>query len=777
MNVTKILSLASVAAAFFLTLHSADARTWTSSDGVKTFEGELLSYDAASGKVSVTLANGKELTFTQDKLSEADITYLKEKGDIPPTEEKPTDGSSTGAVEDVPETIPDPDGLPMPAFRDAVGQITATLGAKPDKPAKRSWISKAKGSVRIVGQFRKPATSEAGELRMLVDGEVIWQRTFEAGDTIPHAFDVTALELEKHSTIDILLLASKTSEQCVLIGGLQILAEPFLSRWHADAPTGYPTWSEEEKVALRQKGQEILQAIRDASKAKSRRMVIPPGDYLFHANWSHASTLTNLTDLEIIATGVTFWFEPPMIHGLSFDNCSNVTVQGLTIDFTQPCWFQAKVNAVDREKGTVKAAFTKGYEALSPEGEIVNTDEGRAMMFYDERGRFIRQGHAPGSWQVVPGSNTIVCSEIGRSGIPEALKEGDYVVGTIRTGSALRSLNCSGMTYEDVNIFSSPGAAVVERYGGGGHIYRRVRCTRRPFTNRLHAFGSDIFHLSGADRGPQLERCEAAYGADDTLNIHGRFGRVVREESGNTYFLQGVYEKGDILEFRGQTDLELLGSATVLSAEKTTEGPTVEINETYKATADFLVKLDKPLNLPELSLVVMDSKCSAQDWVVRDCWLHDDFQRTMVNGAPGGLFENNTLQNLGHGLPVHFETWGPWMEGPFASNLTIRNNRFLEVPAPHIEVSMHPAGPGSNIRRFEAKPVKNMTIAGNYFQRSTGVPLSIHNVDGLKIHGNSIDYPSDAPMAEGLANSSKVNWLYLQDCDKVSLQGNMENRR
>jgi hypothetical protein len=395
-------------------------------------------------------------------------------------------------------------------------------------------------------------------------------------------------------------------------------------------------------------------------------------------------------------------------------------------------------------------------------------------MFYDQNGRFIRQGHAPGSWKVVsPDGRAIVCSEIGRSGIPLSLKVDDYVVGTIRTGSSLRSENCSAMTYEDINIFSGPGAAVVEVHGAGGHVYRRVRCTRRPFTNRLHAFGADVFHLSGADRGPRLERCEAAYGADDTLNIHGQFGRVIKKESDTTYYLQGVYEKGDKLEFRHQSEVELLGSATVVSVQKSAEGPSLSINEKNKATGDFLVTLDKVLDLPELTLVVMDGKRSAQDWVVRDCWFHDDFQRTMIDGAPGGLFENNTLQNVGAGLPVHFETWGPWMEGPFASNLTIRNNRFLETPAPCLEVSMHPAGPGSNKRRFLAKPVANMSIIGNYFGPTTGTPLSIHNVDGLNIHGNSIDYPADAPMPKGLDNSSSVNWLYLQDCSAVSLQDNL----
>jgi len=71
-----------LAAITSLLLTSAHARTWTSSDGTKTFEGELRSYDPATGALSVTLTGGKEMKFSKDKLSVADIAFLKEKGKV-----------------------------------------------------------------------------------------------------------------------------------------------------------------------------------------------------------------------------------------------------------------------------------------------------------------------------------------------------------------------------------------------------------------------------------------------------------------------------------------------------------------------------------------------------------------------------------------------------------------------------------------------------------------------------------------------------------------------
>ncbi len=72
--------LTATAALVLLLGIGVQARTWTSSDGAKTFEGELKSYDPATGIVNVTQPNGKVMKFQQDKLSAADIEFLKEKG-------------------------------------------------------------------------------------------------------------------------------------------------------------------------------------------------------------------------------------------------------------------------------------------------------------------------------------------------------------------------------------------------------------------------------------------------------------------------------------------------------------------------------------------------------------------------------------------------------------------------------------------------------------------------------------------------------------------------
>jgi hypothetical protein len=103
--------LAGAAAFVLLAPCDALARTWTSSDGVKTFEGELKSYDPDTGEVGVTLSNGKSMSFKQDKLSEADIAFLKDQGKVM-AESKPAASSSSSGIpkKALSDVLPDHDG-------------------------------------------------------------------------------------------------------------------------------------------------------------------------------------------------------------------------------------------------------------------------------------------------------------------------------------------------------------------------------------------------------------------------------------------------------------------------------------------------------------------------------------------------------------------------------------------------------------------------------------------------------------------------------------------
>ncbi|MDX1679666.1 MAG: sialate O-acetylesterase, partial [Akkermansiaceae bacterium] len=110
MKTKKALTTLLAAACCGLLISSAHARTWTNSDGSKTFEGTLVSYDADTGKVTVDM-NGREVTFDESLLSADDIAYAKEEGPkLAAAEDGDAGGGGSIGVAEVPDVLPDPDG-------------------------------------------------------------------------------------------------------------------------------------------------------------------------------------------------------------------------------------------------------------------------------------------------------------------------------------------------------------------------------------------------------------------------------------------------------------------------------------------------------------------------------------------------------------------------------------------------------------------------------------------------------------------------------------------
>lgn len=98
------------AALVALFISGAQARTWTSADGSKTFEGELKSYDEATGLVVVAKAGGGVMNFKQDVLSADDIAWLKAEGKAAIAAAAPKAAGAGKVSADLPEVLPDPDG-------------------------------------------------------------------------------------------------------------------------------------------------------------------------------------------------------------------------------------------------------------------------------------------------------------------------------------------------------------------------------------------------------------------------------------------------------------------------------------------------------------------------------------------------------------------------------------------------------------------------------------------------------------------------------------------
>ena len=75
-SASRLARFTATAALLMMFIAGAQARTWTSADGTQSFEGELKSYDQASGMVTVTMQNGKAARYHLNKFSADDKAFI-----------------------------------------------------------------------------------------------------------------------------------------------------------------------------------------------------------------------------------------------------------------------------------------------------------------------------------------------------------------------------------------------------------------------------------------------------------------------------------------------------------------------------------------------------------------------------------------------------------------------------------------------------------------------------------------------------------------------------
>ena len=451
-------------------------------------------------------------------------------------------------------------------------------------------------------------------------------------------------------------------------------------------PEDIASWTADDMQRQREAADRLVADLTKAAAAGEKRFLIPPGHYRFGPGGPENLHLKNAGDLEIDATGVTFWLYPfQRKDGILFENCRNVTLRGLTVDYFPTPFPQGEITGVNAAEGYLEFHLDPGYSSpldvpsktvggkivhFTPEGEllpsrldwvkdITASGEGRFRIF--PRGGWAYKYPAG----IVPGTRLALADRSMRMAFN--LKDSD------------------ACRLEDVTVHSTPHMAFTEHFGAGGHTYTRCRVVRRPGTNRLLASNADVFHSIAVTRGPTIEGCEFSYAADDLINIHGLLSLVFEQRKPDNLDLvtQLVrsFPPGTELKFYAHDSFAPKATAKVLRSDP------VDIVERVSAATGLVaskklaflkparvvrVTLDRPVEVERTDFVTSDDRI-ARGTIIRNNHFHDCYTRGVLLKAIDGLIENNRFDNMGIAsigvaLDAHF------MESPFPSDITIRGN-------------------------------------------------------------------------------------------------------
>lgn len=569
-------------------------------------------------------------------------------------------------------------------------------------------------------------------------------------------------------------------------------------------PPEIAKWTEADLVAQRTRTVKLMRDFQTAVKAGAGKFVIPPGDYRFDEQPTRNFFLQDVRDLEIDASGATFWVDGRRrIDLVSMRRCRNVKLSNLTVDYYPLGHSQGRVTKLDPAAKSLEIELAPGFPEpvlplwLERPGQV-------KAIFFDEKTTRMLPTRLDWVSRLEPLGSRRYRAEIRNNSPfvdPGIVKEGDTLVLPYRGyRQAVALVDCSGITLENVTVYGSGQMAFTEEGGEGGNAYRRCRVVRRPGTKRLIVCSADIFHSTKVAKGPLIEECEFSWGCDDLINIHGMFSLVSRQTAPDEVLAASIIApekfEGEKLRFYTFGSLAPKGSATVVSAVLEKD-PAVradaaklpgEMEAAGMRSAGFYgrefflyrLKFDAPVKLGRYDLLESFGHSGNGARIVNN-YFHDGFTRGILCRGDGVTIENNRIERMMmSGLYMASENY--FLEGAGPSNVSIRNNEFREVCMSmqgrkhHLEgaaILVYSAAADWHTARG-VQLCRDIAIENNRIVTAGTFGIFLANTDGGRIVGNTIDgafFEAIPPDADRLIRANAAA-IYLTESKNVEVSGN-----
>ena len=395
--------------------------------------------------------------------------------------------------------------------------------------------------------------------------------------------------------------------------------------------------------------------------------------------------LKNKKNIVIDGNGATI-----MIHGkmtpFLFDNCENITVKNLVVDYYCPtmseftvlennnglckikindeCLYEVKRNNLifKGETGLNGKPYWKHgyvankrhYKILDPETKLFRDFSRKDMEFIsiNDLGNNILQCELKNKEVYLPENSIIQTRSIVRD----------------QTGSLFN--RCKNLYFENLWVKFMHGLGMVSQFCENVSY---INCDFTPAENRTAASTADFFQFSGCKGDLILDNIKASGAHDDYVNVHGTHLRVVRKNKrNNTITVRFMHhESWGFQAFQKGDELEFIRWDTLIPYAKTRVIDYKRLNDT-----DIRLYLDRPL--PD-SLVlgkdVVENATWTSNLTVRNCNFGLTCGRGILATTRGKVvIENNIFKDV----------WGPallieddcnfWFESGYTTDVIFRNN-------------------------------------------------------------------------------------------------------
>lgn len=509
-------------------------------------------------------------------------------------------------------------------------------------------------------------------------------------------------------------------------------------------------------------------------KAGKNRIIIPPGIYkLKPVNRQHL-LFKNLSNITIIADNVKIVCSETT-RAITFENCKNVTLKGITIDYDPLCFTQGRIIRMSEDKSEIEFKLDENYP--NDFEKRIEIFDGKTLTLkcptYYGWTDFVKTGN--GTYKINKGSKYKYSVERDKEELGDILVTNNIYSPNGYMPHAVFSNECSNLKLENITLYSSNSFGFFET-NGTKNVYLKCRIDRptpehdlykRP--QRLRSTNADAYHSKYAYVGPQIISCSARFQGDDCVNICGKYyyssggkGNTINIIPGERFDLI----VGSVLEIL-TADGQKLPECKILKIEENGLPSNSEIQsilpmkikESIKdklkspTSKLFTLTVDHEINIQPGALVG-DKNRMGRGFLVKDCYFGFNRSRgILIKASDGKVIGNKLEENWMSAVLVSPEAY--WLESGCSDNLEISNNEIIRnksTKSINIDAKSTTgllAGTGLH---------KNINIVNNYFLDCPLPCVSVLVTKGGIIKNNVI---------ESQDHTSTSKWLILDKCSEI----------
>ena len=408
-----------------------------------------------------------------------------------------------------------------------------------------------------------------------------------------------------------------------------------------------------------------------------RYFVNPASTYVSIGNYNPSNPVT------VIADGVELILQSNH-RAISFIRCSNLHLQGLSIDY-DPLLFR---------QGTVENITNNVFRVRLHEGYPTTLSSAATSgIIYDQSNLWMKQMtstfYPTAVSQLEPGLYAVTTSSRLAN-----LTVGNHVTLTEPNGipHAFYMENCSAMRIEGLRIHGSPSFALLSRNGYQIELENvSVIPGHKPLRAslpRLLSSNADGLHFKHSRGEISINNCHTAYNGDDCIILTNSYAPIIAKDQGNVLTIsnkapQDKIIPGDELYIYNPLDGKRQ-SATVVSvvpvsmreedirASIATLFPNARLTSSTFEYA-YTITLDRAVSAPVGGWVANRSG-ESNGFVISNCTINNTRARGILVKASDGVVRNNDVFNAFlAGIQLRPEA-DLWMEGDYAQNVLIENN-------------------------------------------------------------------------------------------------------